>query len=263
MSVAEAESWLVAAVGLPEYAPNFAAHHIDGGCLADLSVRELRTELGIVSWGHRRRIHSAFWAAADAAQPPPPPAPRAPEPEPEPQVPLQPPTRFCAARPSPCPALPSPLSPLPPLSLPSPVSQGVRCSTRVQTAVLATEWAATEHDPPLRLARLRQALGWVLQAIDPGGTKLAIEMEEAMAKECEVRCEARHGWSRRHVLGLGMSASDAACAEREVRPPPPPPLRSLSLPPCPPLPPLPLRVCAVLCGCRRCWRRRGARATRR
>eukprot|EP01050_Picozoa_sp_SAG11_P031080 SAG11_NODE_9485_length_907_cov_1.347772_1_plen_242_part_10 len=69
MSAMEAQAWLADTVGLPQYVPNFERHHIDGGCLADLSVRELDAELDIRPWAHRRHIFLAFRGAASLKDP--------------------------------------------------------------------------------------------------------------------------------------------------------------------------------------------------
>ena len=52
--------WLGAAVGLPQYASDFRQHHIDGDALADMDQDVLKNELGISSWGHRRKIYLAI-----------------------------------------------------------------------------------------------------------------------------------------------------------------------------------------------------------
>jgi hypothetical protein len=52
--------WLQSIVGLGEYQPTFSAHQIDGEALLSLTPAELRSELGIISLGHRKRLERAI-----------------------------------------------------------------------------------------------------------------------------------------------------------------------------------------------------------
>ena len=49
------KEWL-ASLGLSEYADRFAEHQIDFSILRDLTDRDLKEELGVVSLGDRRRL---------------------------------------------------------------------------------------------------------------------------------------------------------------------------------------------------------------
>ena len=54
-SVADVLAWL-ARIGLDQYREHFARHLVDGATLADCHMDVLRREIGIQSWGHRRKI---------------------------------------------------------------------------------------------------------------------------------------------------------------------------------------------------------------
>ena len=60
------KEWL-ASLGLSEYADRFAEHQIDFSILRDLTDRDLKGELGVVSLGDRRRLLRAIAHLAEAA----------------------------------------------------------------------------------------------------------------------------------------------------------------------------------------------------
>ena len=60
------KEWL-ASLGLSEYADRFAEHQIDFSILRDLTDRDLKEELGVVSLGDRRRLLRAIAHLAEAA----------------------------------------------------------------------------------------------------------------------------------------------------------------------------------------------------
>jgi class 3 adenylate cyclase/predicted ATPase len=60
------KEWL-ASLGLSEYADRFAEHRIDFSILRDLTDRDLKEELGVVSLGDRRRLLRAIAHLAEAA----------------------------------------------------------------------------------------------------------------------------------------------------------------------------------------------------
>ena len=60
------KEWL-ASLGLSEYADRFAEHQIDFSILPDLTDRDLKGELGVVSLGDRRRLLRAIAHLAEAA----------------------------------------------------------------------------------------------------------------------------------------------------------------------------------------------------
>ena len=60
------KEWL-ASLGLSEYADRFAEHQIDFSILRDLTDRDLKQELGVVSLGDRRRLLRAIAHLAEAA----------------------------------------------------------------------------------------------------------------------------------------------------------------------------------------------------
>ena len=58
MSSADVHSWLQS-LSLPQYAPAFSSHHIDGASLTALSASDLQT-IGVEALGHRKKILKAI-----------------------------------------------------------------------------------------------------------------------------------------------------------------------------------------------------------
>ena len=77
------------------------------------------------------------------------------------------------------------------------------------------EWAATEHDAALRLARLRLALcGGLEWGRIADTTGMDWDALRLVAAKAEALCGPP--WGRRRALGLGFSADEHECARREA-----------------------------------------------
>ena len=59
-SLEEVVAWVREAVHLPEYADNFRRNDVDGDTMTDVNIDVLKHELGIRSWGHRRKIYLQY-----------------------------------------------------------------------------------------------------------------------------------------------------------------------------------------------------------
>jgi hypothetical protein len=56
MTADHVANWLGEVVGLPQYVASFLAKAVDGRALSELTDDGMRKDLGVTSWGHRRKV---------------------------------------------------------------------------------------------------------------------------------------------------------------------------------------------------------------